>query len=80
MLDPMPLQFKASLFSPFEGQTLAPVNDELNQDLDFLRELIEAGKITPMIDKTVPMRNFSEAMRHVSGGHASGRVVITVEE
>ena len=48
-------------------------------DLVELKELIEAGKITPVIDSTYPLADFSEAMGHLNEGHASGKVVITVE-
>ncbi|MFC2099311.1 NAD(P)-dependent alcohol dehydrogenase [Candidatus Bipolaricaulota bacterium] len=49
-------------------------------DLIELTGLIEAGKITPVIDKTYPLHAFSEAMRHLNEGHARGKVVIGVEQ
>ena len=48
-------------------------------DLVELKEFIEAGKVTPVIDKTYPLSEFSDAMRHLNEGHAQGKVVITVK-
>jgi NADPH:quinone reductase-like Zn-dependent oxidoreductase len=49
-------------------------------DLAELNELIEAGKLKPVIDEVYPVERFSEAMRHLNGGHARGKVVITIAE
>jgi NADPH:quinone reductase-like Zn-dependent oxidoreductase len=48
------------------------------EDVDFMKELIEAGKVTPVIDKTYPLSEVPEAIRYVGEGHAQGKVVITV--
>jgi len=48
------------------------------QDLTFLKELIEAGKVTPVIDRTYPLSETREALGYVGEGHARGKVVITV--
>jgi NADPH:quinone reductase-like Zn-dependent oxidoreductase len=40
--------------------------------------LIEAGKVTPVIDRTYPLNEAAEAMRYLETGHARGEVVITV--
>ena len=47
-------------------------------DLQTLKALIEAGKVTPVIDRTYPLRDVSEAIRSWERGHARGKVVITV--
>ena len=47
-------------------------------DLIAITELIEAGKVRTVIDKTYSFDEIPEAMRHVSEGHAKGKVVITV--
>jgi len=43
-----------------------------------LREFIEAGKITPVIDRTYPLSEVPEAIRYLEEGHVQGKVVITV--
>jgi NADPH:quinone reductase-like Zn-dependent oxidoreductase len=48
------------------------------EDLVVLKELIEAGKVTPVIDRTYPLSEASQAIGHVGEGHARGKVVITV--
>jgi NADPH:quinone reductase-like Zn-dependent oxidoreductase len=48
------------------------------EDVDFMKELIEAGKVTPVIDKTYPLREVPEAIGYVGEGHARGKVVISV--
>ena len=47
-------------------------------DLDVLRGLIEAGKVTPAIDRTYPLAEAPEAIRYVHEGHAQGKVVVNV--
>ncbi len=51
---------------------------ENNEDLVVLKELIEAGKVTPVIDRTYPLSEVPEAIRYLEEGHARGKVVITI--
>jgi NADPH:quinone reductase-like Zn-dependent oxidoreductase len=48
------------------------------ENLAALRELIEAGKVTPVIDRTYPLREAPEAIRYLEVEHARAKVVITV--
>jgi NADPH:quinone reductase-like Zn-dependent oxidoreductase len=50
-----------------------------NKDLVALKELIESGKVTPVIDRTYSLSETPEAFRYLDEGHARGKVVITVE-
>ena len=50
------------------------------KDLLFLKELLEAGKIVPVLDRSYPLSEVPEAIRYLETGHAQGKVVITVEQ
>jgi NADPH:quinone reductase-like Zn-dependent oxidoreductase len=72
-------QLRASMLSPFVHQKLGTFVAKANgEDLVVLKELIEAGKVTPVIDKAYPLSEVPEAIRHLEEGHARGKVVITV--
>lgn len=48
------------------------------EDMGFLKELLETGKVTPVIDRRYPLSEVAEALRYLEEGHAQGKVVITV--
>ena len=48
------------------------------KDLDFLRELLESGKLKPVIDRRYSLSEVPEAIRYLEEGHARGKVVITI--
>lgn len=73
-------QFLGQLvLSPFVSQRMAPRDSKETKDrLGLLKELIEAGKISPVIDRTYPLSEVPEAIRYLEEGRAQGKVVITV--
>src|SRR6184192_2895701 len=50
------------------------------KDLVFMKELLEAGKVVPVIDRRYPLSETAEALRYLEKGHAQGKVVITVDQ
>ena len=79
IIGPIDRIMKALLISPFIGQTLRPlVAKPSSDDLQFLRELIEAGRIAPVIDRTYPLSEAPDAIRYLETGRARGKVVISV--
>ncbi len=72
-------QIRALLLSPFVPQRLRTfVAKEGTDDLLVLKELIESGKVTPVIDKTYELRKAAAAIRYLDEGHARGKVVLRV--
>jgi NADPH:quinone reductase-like Zn-dependent oxidoreductase len=59
------------------GNLLAQPNKE---HLAFMKELLEAGKVKPVIDRCYPLSEVAEAIRYLETGHAQGKVVITVAQ
>jgi NADPH:quinone reductase-like Zn-dependent oxidoreductase len=69
---------RAPLLSRFVGQRLRMLASKpRREDLQTLRELLEAGKVTPLIDRTYPLREAPEAIRRLVEGHTRGKLVIT---
>ncbi|MFN2208580.1 MAG: NAD(P)-dependent alcohol dehydrogenase [Candidatus Promineifilaceae bacterium] len=58
------------------GMLVKPNQD----DLIFLKELFESGKVVPVIDRCYPLSEIADAFRYIGEGHAQGKVVITVEQ
>jgi NADPH:quinone reductase-like Zn-dependent oxidoreductase len=70
---------RAPLVSRFVGQRLRMlVSKERQEDLEALRELVEAGKLRPLIGRTYPLGEAPEAMRALEAGNTRGKIVITV--
>jgi len=70
---------KAMVMSMFVRQQLGPsIKFQNHKDLVALKELVEAGKVTPVIDGSYPLDETPRAFGHVGDGHAKGTVVITV--
>jgi NADPH:quinone reductase-like Zn-dependent oxidoreductase len=72
-------QIRALVLSRFVSQRLGTfISRENHEDLLVLKELIEAGKVTPVIDRSYPLSEVPEAIRYLEQGRARGKVVITV--
>ena len=72
-------QLRALVLSRFTSQKLTTfISRENHEDMLFLAELIEAGKITPVIDRTYPLAQAPQAIDYLTQGHARGKVVITI--
>jgi len=79
-IGPMVAPIKALILSPFVSQKLVPILAELNKDdLTVLRDLMQAGKLTPVIDRRYRLNEVPAAIRYVEEGHARGKVVIGLE-
>ena len=69
-----------SMMSETGGRKMAGVSAKRNQnDLVFIKELFEAGKVKSVIDRRYPLSDAAEALRYLGAGHARGKVVISVE-
>jgi NADPH:quinone reductase-like Zn-dependent oxidoreductase len=70
---------RAVVLSRFVSQRLRMLaSKERQEDLQTLGELIEAGKLTPLIGRTYPLSDVPEAIRQLVDGHGGGKVVITI--
>jgi NADPH:quinone reductase-like Zn-dependent oxidoreductase len=78
-IGPLDRIIKAVVLSPFVSQRLGPFEAKRSkEDLQILKELIESGKVSPVIDRTYPLSETAEAVRYLEEGHARGKVVIAV--
>jgi NADPH:quinone reductase-like Zn-dependent oxidoreductase len=70
---------RVMMLSPFVGQNLRGLMSTAGEsDLHLLRGYIEAGEVTPIVDRTYPLSEVREAIRYLREGHAAGKVVITL--
>jgi NADPH:quinone reductase-like Zn-dependent oxidoreductase len=77
---PMARPIKAKLMSPFISQKIGMMIAQGNKDdLNVLSDLMQSGKVTPVIDRTYPLNEIREAVRYVETGRARGKVIITLE-
>jgi NADPH:quinone reductase-like Zn-dependent oxidoreductase len=65
-----------SLFVRQQGRPFVAIPN--HEDLVVLKELVESGKVTPVIDKTYPLSETPEAFRYLDEGHARGKVIVIV--
>jgi NADPH:quinone reductase-like Zn-dependent oxidoreductase len=78
-LGPLARLLGMMVLSPLVSQRLRPFVTQTNrEDLQLLRELIEAGEVTPVIDRTYSLGEVPEAICYLEEGHARGKVVISV--
>ena len=78
-LGPMAMPLKAKVLAPFVSQKFEFFMADLSRgDLETLRDLMQAGKMTPVVDRTYPLRDVRAAMAYLEAGHARGKVVLTV--
>ncbi len=78
-LGPLSGALKAAMLSPFVKQKLVFFVAQLNKDdLELLRTMMEAGRLTPVIDRRYPLAQTPEALTYLRQGHARGKVVIDV--
>jgi NADPH:quinone reductase-like Zn-dependent oxidoreductase len=61
------------------GQRLVPfLAKRSGEDLELVRELVETGRVSPVLDRTYSLSELPEAIRYLEDGHARGKVAITV--
>ena len=78
-IGPLDRIIQASLLNPFVSQSLVDLGTKRSQsDLEYLKAMIEAGKLTPIIDRVQPLSEVPDAIRYVEKAHSRGKVVITV--
>jgi NADPH:quinone reductase-like Zn-dependent oxidoreductase len=79
-IGPLSGAIKAMLVAPFVSQKLIFILAQLKQDdLGMLRDLMQTGKLTPVIDRRYKLSETAEAIRYLEEGHARGKVIITLD-
>src|SRR6184192_3886927 len=80
LIGPLFRPIKAMLLSPFVSQEMGMFMADTNQkDLAVLADLMQSGKVKPVIDRTYKLSEVPAAIAYLEQGHARGKVVITVE-
>lgn len=80
-LGPLSGFIKAAVLTHFVSQKLTGFLADANKtsDLDILRDMMQAGKLTPVIDRQYPLSEAPAAMRYLEAGHARGKVIISLQ-
>jgi NADPH:quinone reductase-like Zn-dependent oxidoreductase len=80
LIGPMAKPVKAMLLSPFVTQKISMILAQLNHDdLAFLADLMQSGKVKPVIDRTYKLSEATEAILYLEQGHARGKVIVSVD-
>jgi NADPH:quinone reductase-like Zn-dependent oxidoreductase len=81
LIGPLARPVKAKVLSWFVSQRMGMVFAELNHnDMAELADLMQAGKVTPVIDRTYKLSQILDAIRYLEEGHARGKVILTVTQ
>jgi len=79
LLGPLSHMARLRLASLRSSQTVAHFIAKIDKpDMEVLRELLEAGKMTPVVDRTYPLTEIADAYRYLGEGHARGKIVISL--
>jgi NADPH:quinone reductase-like Zn-dependent oxidoreductase len=79
LLGPLSHMIKVRLASLRASQRMTFFIAKLTrEDLQVMRELIESGKVTPVVERTYPLSETADALRYLGEGHAQGKIVITM--
>jgi NADPH:quinone reductase-like Zn-dependent oxidoreductase len=80
IIGPLWSPIKMMFLSPFISQQLQWFAATIKpSDIVYVRDLMEAGKLKPVIDKTYPLTEIAAAMRYLEAGHARGKVIVDVD-
>ena len=80
LIGPMAKPIKLMLVSPFVSQKMGMILAELNHDdLALLADLMQSGKVKPVIDRTYKLSDVPEAIKYLEQGHARGKVIIAAD-
>src|SRR4029453_6575926 len=80
LIGPMAKPIKLMLVSPFVSQKMGMILAELNhEDLALLADLMQSGKVKPVIDRTYKLSDVPEAIKYLEQGHARGKVIIAAD-
>jgi NADPH:quinone reductase-like Zn-dependent oxidoreductase len=79
-IGPLAGLLKAAMTSPFVSQKMIFMLAQANKDdLDVLRDMMQTGKLTPVIDKNYKLSETAQAISYLEQGHARGKVIIDLD-